>query len=192
MTGAIQYRPTLAELEAELRRIRRHNARWMWVRIVLILLATAFVGGSYLTRTYATLMSVSSTSMAGTLQVGDILVFEKSSQVTRGDIVAFERDGVLLLKRVIAVAGDQISISLDGTVYLNGVTINEEYLSGTISDGGDVDYPLTVPEGKFFVIGDNREESVDSRDNLVGLVSLDEIIGVAGARVWPANRLGSL
>jgi signal peptidase I len=192
MTGTIQYRPTLAELDAELRRIHRHNARWMWVRILLILLATAFVGGSYLTRTYCTLMSVSSTSMAGTLQVGDVLVFEKSTQVTRGDIVAFERDGVLLLKRVIAIPGDQISISLDGTVYLNGVTINEEYLSGTVSDGGDVDYPLTVPEGKLFVIGDNREESVDSRDNLVGLVSLDEIMGVAGARVWPANRLGSL
>ncbi|MCE5344455.1 MAG: signal peptidase I [Eubacteriales bacterium] len=192
MTGAIQYRPTLEELEAELRRIRRRNARWTWVKILLLLVATAFVGGSYMTTTYCTLMRVSGNSMGNTLQVGDVVVFEKSTQAVRGDIVAFERDGVLLLKRVIAIPGDQISIALDGTVYLNGVVINEEYLSDSVSDGGDVAYPLTVPDGKVFVIGDNRGESIDSRDNIVGLVSLDEIIGTAGARVWPVERLSGL
>jgi signal peptidase I len=192
MTATIQYRPTYQELEAELGRIRRRQARWNWVRILILILATAFVGGSYVTRTYCALMQVSSTSMEGTLKAGDVVVFEKKNEVARGDIIAFERDSVTMLKRVIAVAGDQISISLDGTVYLNGVAINEEYLSESVAGGGDVAYPLTIPEGKVFVIGDNRSESIDSRDNIVGLVSVEEIMGVAGVRVWPMQRLGGL
>jgi signal peptidase I len=136
MTGAIRYRPTLRELEAELKRIRRRKNRFRWLKILILLLATAFVGGSYITNTFWTLMNVSGSSMEGTLRAGDVVVCQLNTQFRRGDIVAFERDGVLMLKRVIAVAGDQISITLDGTVYLNGVAINEEYLTIAASSGG--------------------------------------------------------
>ncbi len=192
MTGAIRYRPTLRELDAELKRIRRRKNRFRWLKILLLLLATAFVGGSYITNTFCTLMNVSGSSMEGTLRAGDVVVCQLNTQTGRGDIVAFERDGVLMLKRVIAVAGDQISITVDGTVYLNGVAINEEYLTIAASSGGDVSYPLTIPEGKVFVIGDNRGESIDSRDSVLGLVSVSEIVGTVEARVWPMDRAGSL
>jgi signal peptidase I len=97
-----------------------------------------------------------------------------------------------MLKRVIAVAGDQISITLDGTVYLNGVAINEEYLTIAASSGGDVSYALTIPEGKVFVIGDYRGDCIDRRDSVLGMVSSSEIVGTVEARVWPVERAGSL
>ncbi|HML47014.1 MAG TPA: signal peptidase I, partial [Clostridia bacterium] len=103
--------------------------------------------------------------------------------------IAFEREGALLIKRVIAMEGDQVSIGFEGKVSINGVEIEEGYLSSEGPGSGDVVYPVVVPAGRVFVMGDNRNVSVDSRNSSVGMLSVEEVIGCVKALVWPTERI---
>jgi signal peptidase I len=174
---------------------RRINRRKKWFRggfTFLVILAVAFMCGSYVSTHYYTLLQIYGNSMEDTLQAGDVVTCRKNAEVAQGDIVAFRRDDALMIRRVIAVAGDRISIPEDGKVYVNDNPIDEPYLLVNGTDGGDETYPMIVPEGQVFVAGDNRVVSIDSRNSDVGTISLTEIIGVAEIRVWPIHRIGQL
>lgn len=93
-----------------------------------------------------------------------------------------------LIKRVIGVSGDEINIK-DGKVYINGKLVEESYVKGMTFESVE-EFPIIVPEGKIFVLGDNREKSNDSRS--FGLIDYKSIEGKAIFRFWPINRLGSL
>jgi signal peptidase I len=171
---------------------KRRGKRFRWLAILLLILAVAFMGGSYITSRYFTLLYVTSNGMENTLQAGDVVGCRNDAPVARGDIVAFERDSALMMKRVIAVAGDEVQITESGKVLVNGTEISEPYLYAAVTDAGDETYPLTVPDGEVFVAGDNRAMSLDSRNKAVGTISLREIIGVAALRIWPVYRIGAL
>lgn len=122
---------------------------------------------------------ISGNSMAPTLHDGDNVVFSSTtfnSRLRRGDIIIFDSDCGTLVKRVIAVPGDVISIS-GGVVYLDGERVDEDYTAPGFFASGDMDYPVTIPFGYYFVLGDNRPESRDSRMRCVGLISEEDIIG---------------
>ncbi len=133
---------------------------------------------------------IPSESMVPTLEVGDRVLVNKFiyrfTEPDRGDIVVFEREGQDLIKRVVALPGDRISVR-DGTLYVNGETRNEDYLNQEFPDLSSFG-PVTVPEGRVFVMGDNRANSRDSR--FIGPIPEEDIQGEAFLRFWPPGRIG--
>ena len=178
------------EEDEEPRRKKKKPARTV-LKVFLILLLTVLVlaiGASvYMVMQYGYV--VYGTSMAPSLVEGDlVLAIPKSLPVT-GDLVSFNNGDRVLIKRAIGCPGDEISVSQDGRVTLNGIELNESYALFTEGDAGDVSYPLTVPEHFYFVMGDNRANSVDSRYSVLGMVSEQDINGRIFLRLWPMRRL---
>ena len=123
---------------------------------------------------------ISGNSMTPTLHDGDMVVYSSSTGtgLRRGDIVVFRAsDGGSLVKRIIGLPGDTISIS-GGVVYVNSERLIEDYTAPGLYSPGDMDYPLHIPSGCYFVLGDNRPESRDSRMRCVGLVREEDVLGV--------------
>ena len=178
------------EEDEEPRRKKKKPARTV-LKVFLILLLTVLVlaiGASvYMVMQYGYV--VYGTSMAPSLVEGDlVLAIPKSLPVT-GDLVSFNNGDRVLIKRAIGCPGDEISVSQDGRVTLNGIELNESYALFAEGDAGDVSYPLTVPEHFYFVMGDNRANSVDSRYSVLGMVSEQDINGRIFLRLWPMRRL---
>ena len=142
------------------------------------------------------MVRVDGASMEPTLQHKDqLFVFRLGYQPKDGDIVVFKpksEDKRLYIKRVIATEGQSIDIK-DGRVFVEGTELHESYIKDMIRMVPSGDYPKTVPEGCVFVLGDNRNNSKDSRDEAhVGMVTKKSIIGKALFRVMPLNKMGSL
>lgn len=162
--------------------------------IIVVGLRTALVGNYY----------VPSGSMETTLMTGDriFVTYPEKDNPERGDIVVFEdKLGWLdseyiagkgyLVKRVIALGGDTISADTEGNVLVNGEKINEPYVQGITAAFDE----QTVPEGKFFAMGDNRENSADSRYHITTgnqFISVSSITGKMWLRYWPLNNIGSV
>lgn len=129
-------------------------------------------------------------SMKGTLDSGDIVVSVKSNQFATGDIIAFYYNNNILVKRVIAKSGDWVNMTKDGTVYVNDKKINELYLTSKSYGKTDITFPYQVPENRIFVMGDNREVSIDSRNTSIGTVSDEQIVGKLVFKIWPFSDIG--
>ena len=132
---------------------------------------------------------VQRSSMDPALSDGDIAVFRKTDDIKRGDIIAFYHDDMVLIKRVIAVGGDLVSLSANGDVTLNGDLLVEEYIDNkeyiNNNAGEDIITQHPVPSGRFFVMGDQRGTSTDSRHEEIGTIRQDQIVGKLFLRVWP-------
>lgn len=143
------------------------------------------------------LVMVSGPSMKPTLHGGDHLAVQSSFYTPQnGDVIvidAYISYGKPLVKRIIGMGGDVIDISKEtGLVSVNGKQINEPYTSALTSCGEGMVYPVTVPEGKIFVMGDNRPESLDSRDASLGFIDKRDILGKVLARITPLNAIGKI
>ena len=167
-----------------------------WIKDILIAIVVAFLVLQFIKPTI-----VQEHSMENTLQPNDYLFISKQSyrlfgDPQRGDIIVFHSvlttaDGSekLLVKRIVALPGDTISIT-GGVVYVNGEPQDEPYTKDGYT-GTEMD-EITIPEGKLFCMGDNRQNSRDSRDPLIGLVDEDEVLGKAVLRLFPFSRFGGL
>ena len=131
-------------------------------------------------------------SMNATLNSGELVVSVKGSSFKTGDIIAFYYNNNILVKRVIANPGDWVDIDLDGNVFVNNQAIEEPYLDEKSFGEPDIDFPYQVPDDRVFVLGDNRDVSIDSRYKSVGCVSSEQIVGKIVFRVWPLTRIGPL
>lgn len=131
-------------------------------------------------------------SMNATLNSGELVVSVKGSSFKTGDIIAFYYNNNILVKRVIANPGDWVDIDLDGNVFVNQQQIDEPYLDEKSFGEPDIDFPYQVPDDRVFVLGDNRDVSIDSRYKSVGCVSSEQIVGKIVFRVWPLTRIGPL
>ena len=144
----------------------------------------------------ARVVVVSGSSMKHTLMHGDRLLVQSSFYTpSRGDVVVvdgFTRYGKPLVKRVIAVGGDTVLIKPEeGLVYVNGQALVEPYLhEGVTLSAGEAAIPVTVPEGTLFLMGDNRQNSTDSRDPQVGFVDERDILGRVLLRLFPLSEFG--
>lgn len=156
----------------------------------LIIALTVFaILSSYFVR----VIGVDGSSMQPTLQNNDLLVLSVTDeQYRRGDIIVVDRYTYSpLIKRIIAVGGDTISIMSDGQVYLNDKLLEEDYIQGkTVLR--DFSGEITIPQGYLFVMGDNRPVSKDSRMNEVGLISVKDVVGKAEFRIWPLLSFGKI
>jgi signal peptidase I len=131
-------------------------------------------------------------SMTPTLDDGDVVISVKSANFDRGDLIAFYVGNKLLIKRVIAAPGEWVVIDDDGYVYINDEKLYEDYVETPSLGNCNIEFPYQVPESCWFVLGDHRETSVDSRNTAVGCVYEEEIVGRVVFRVWPLGSFGTL
>ena len=182
------FSPTIEQLEKELLRTKSRRNYWGTIRstIFTLIAAAALV---LLAVMYLPVLRVSGSSMGSTLASGDIVVTMRTEDVHSGDLVVFSiGNGKLLIKRVVAEAGDEVDILEEGTVIVNGEAIDEPYAMNKTRGEYDIDLPYVVPEGRVFVLGDNRSVSVDSRNSAIGCIAGEQIIGKAALRIWPIEQ----
>ncbi len=137
-------------------------------------------------------LQIYGSAMTPTLGDGDVLVSVKGTQFGTGDIIAFYYNNKILVKRVIAKAGDIVDIQDDGNVLVNGVPLEEPYLTEKALGNCDIELPYQVPAAKLFVMGDHRSTSADSRNTAIGCVAEEQIVGKIVFCVWPISVFGSV
>ena len=184
--------PTSAQLQRELKR-RRYNKDFRGTLLstvsVLLVVAAAAILVSTL---FVPVLQATGTSMAPTLDAGDIFVTVRGSQCDRGDICAFYYNNKILVKRVIALGGEVVNIDENGNVSVNGEELDEPYVEEKAFGDCNIELPYKVPDGKIFVMGDHRATSADSRNTAVGCVSDEQMIGRIMLRVWPLESFGKI
>jgi signal peptidase I len=130
------------------------------------------------------------TAMLPGLSDGDIVIAVKDDQPKQGDVVALSYNNKVLIRRVIAVSGDEVDIDRSGNVFVNGGLLQESYLSGKSYESCDIQLPCKVEDKHFFVMGDNRSLALDSRQTEIGCPAAENVLGKAAFRIWPLHRIG--
>lgn len=182
--------PTTEQIEQEKERLRYRRRYSRTLKSTLAVLITVSALAILVATLWMPVLQIYGTSMTPTLEEGEIVFTVKTTKFETGDIIAFYYNNKILVKRVIAQAGDWVDVDDDGTVYVNGEMIDEPYLTEKAYGDTNIELPYQVPDGRIFVMGDHRESSVDSRNTVVGCVSQEQIVGKVLFRVWPLNRLG--
>lgn len=181
--------PQLDVLKKELKReIYKRRFRRL-LRSTLYALVVVAAVAALVATLLLPVLQIAGTSMAPTLNDGDIVALAKIDHLKSGELCAFYYSNKILIKRVIATPGDVLWIEPDGTVFLNGVMLDEPYLELKSLGECDVDFPYQVPENAYFVMGDQRETSIDSRSSVIGCVATDHLIGKILFKIWPLNEL---
>lgn len=185
-------KPTIEQLEKELKRVNYKKRYRIVMRSTLFTLITVAAVAVLVATLWLPVLQIYGSSMTPTLQDGDIIFSMKSSDFEAGDIVAFYYNNKILIKRVICSAGDWVDIDEDGNVYVNEIALEEPYLTQKALGDCNIELPYQVPDGKIFVMGDQRSTSVDSRNTAVGCVAQEQIVGKIIFRIWPLERLGAV
>lgn len=137
-------------------------------------------------------LQIQGSSMEPTLNDEEIVVLIKTSNLKRGQLCCFSYQNKLLIKRIIGVPGDSIMINEDGYVFVNNEPLDEPYILDRALGECDVDFPVHVTENHYFILGDHRSTSIDSRSSVIGLVESEQIIGKIFFRIWPFDSVGRI
>lgn len=182
----------LAGLRREVQRVR-YNQRF---RRTLYTAAGAFLVAAavfvLVTNRWLPIVRVEDNYMSPAIGEGQLVVAPGAEDYKRGDIIAFYSNHRVLVRRVIACEGDWVNLSEDGTVYVNDVAVDEDYLEEKALGDCEIKLPCQVAKGSFFVMADKRSCSVDSRDSSIGLVSEGQVIGRVMFCIWPPGRQGKV
>ena len=180
--------PSLTEIQSERKRIRRgayyRQALKGTISVLLVVAAVAVL----ITTLFFPILQISGDSMSPTLEHDEIVVLWKTKNFERGDLVGFYYQGKILLKRVIGLPEDEVAIDTEGNVYVNGELLEEPYVTEKELGDCDLEFPYKVPGTSYFVMGDRRSNSVDSRNSVIGSISRDDIIGKIFIKVWPLSK----
>ena len=180
--------PPLDALQQELKRERyKRRFRRLLRSTVNALIVVAAVAALVATLVLPVLQ-IAGTSMEPSLEDGDIVLLVKTDNLETGDLCAFYFSNKILIKRIIAIPGDYIWIESDGTVFLNGEPLEEPYVSEKALGECDVEFPYQVPENSYFMMGDHRETSIDSRSSVIGCIAEDQIVGKIFCKFWPLSE----
>ena len=182
--------PSLTEIQRERKRIRRKAFFRQELRSTVSVLVVVAAIAVLVATLFLPILQISGDSMAPTLEHDEIVVLLKTKEFEPGDLIGFYYQGKILLKRVIALPEDEVVIDKDGNVYVNEQLLEEPYVTEKCLGDCDLEFPYHVPGTGYFVMGDQRTNSVDSRSTVIGAVSGDDIIGKVFLRVWPLNRFG--
>ena len=181
--------PTKKQVETERKRYRRQKAYNKALRGTVYVLTIVAAVAVLIATLILPVLQIEGTSMEPTLSNGDIVLLTKTTRFDRGDLCGFTWNNKLLIKRVIGLPGDWIEIDTDGTIYLNGDKLEEPYVEHKALGECDLEFPFQVPQEQYFVIGDMRESSIDSRNSLIGCIPKDQIVGKLFFRVWPFKKI---
>lgn len=184
--------PEISQLETELKRERYRHRYRRTLRSTIYALITVAAIAVLVATLWMPVLQIYGGSMTPTLNDGEIVVSLKTSNFEQGEIIAFYYNNKILIKRIIAGPGDWVDMDEDGTVYVNGVPLEEPYLVEKAFGSCDIELPYQVPESRWFVMGDHRSVSVDSRSTAVGCVSEEQIVGRLALRVWPLKSVGTI
>ena len=177
--------PTKQQVETERKRYRRQKAYNKALSGTIYVLTIVAAVAVLIATLVLPVLQIEGTSMEPTLVNGDIVLLTKTTNFGRGDLCGFSWNNKLLIKRVIGLPGDWIEIDTDGTIYLNGEKLDEPYAQQLAMGECDLEFPFQVPQEQYFVLGDMRESSIDSRNTLIGCVEKDQIVGKVFFRIWP-------
>ena len=187
--NTVESLPTIEQVETERKRYRRqkayNKALGGTVYVLTIVAAIAVLVATLV----LPVLQIEGTSMEPTLINGDIVLLTKTTNFDRGELCGFSWNNKLLIKRVIGIPGDWIEIDTDGTVYLNGDRLDEPYAAQLSMGECNLEFPFQVPQEQYFVLGDMRESSIDSRNTLIGCVEKDQIVGKVFFRIWPFQTI---
>jgi signal peptidase I len=185
-------RPTLRQIEGE---IARESGKYRFRRAIrsaayaiLVVAALAILVSTF----FLPVMKVYGDSMKPTVRADEVVVCVKRRAYEPGDIIALYFNNRILLRRVIAVGGDSFNIDEDGNVFIPDQSLDEPYLSEKDLGPTDIELPFEVPEATYFVMGDRRATTLDSRSIAVGTVSKEMIAGKVLFSIWPPNTARSL
>jgi signal peptidase I len=184
--------PAISQLEAELKREKYHQRYRRTLRSTIFVLITVAAVAVLVATLLLPVLRIYGTSMSPTLTNGEIVLSLKGSDFETGDVIAFYYNNKILVKRVIAGPGDWVDIKEDGTVYINDVELDEPYVVEKALGECDIEMPYQVPESRYFVMGDHRSVSIDSRSTSIGCVSEEQIVGKLVMKIWPLSDLGKI
>ena len=182
--------PEIDELKAELDRVK-YKRRYINVFKSTVYTLVVVAAFAVLVATlWMPVLQIYGSSMTPTIDEGQIVISVKGKNFEQGDLVAFYIGNKLLVKRIIASPSDYVLVDENGTVFVNGTELYEPYVSEKSFGECDIEYPYQVPDSKYFLMGDHRETSVDSRVSVVGCIPEEQIVGKIVFRVWPVSDFG--
>lgn len=177
------------ELFRENERKRYGSTMRNTIYILIVVAAVAVLLSAYL----ISVLRVEGVSMSPNLEDADLVIAVHTKQFDPGEIVGFYYNNRILLKRVIGSPGDTVDMDAEGNLFVNGVMLEEAYLTEKdYGDYTDITFPYQVPEKRFFVVGDNRKESIDSRSSAIGTITSDQVVGKIMFRIWPLSEFGGV
>lgn len=187
--AALDRLPSLEQLEDQLRQ-ERYKVRYRYTLRTSIYTFLGAVAAAILVAVlWMPVLRIHGSSMSPALEEGQLVVSVRSKRLRQGDVVAFYYNNKILVNRVVAGPGEWVDIDEDGNVFINGELLEEPYLAEKAFGQCDIKLPYQVPDNQYFVMGDHRAASADSRSAAVGCVPVDALVGRLLFRIWPLNTI---
>lgn len=180
--------PSLEMLKNELKREKYKRRFRRVLRLTVNNLIVVAAVAALIATLVLPVLQIAGTSMEPSLNDGDIVVLVKNDKLKTGDLCAFYYSNKILIKRVIGIPGDYIYIDKEGTVFVNNIELEEPYISQKSLGECDIEFPYQVTENNYFMMGDHRDTSIDSRSSIIGCIAEDQIIGKIIFKIWPLSE----
>lgn len=184
--------PELSVIHKEIKREQYKSRYYAILRSTISVLIVVAAIAVLVATLWMPVLHIYGISMGPTLNDGDIVVSIKSENLEKGDLVAFYYGNKLLIKRCIAGPGEWVDIDSIGNVTVNGQLLLEPYLEEKAFGECDLKLPYQVPDGRWFLMGDSRGVSIDSRSTAVGCIAQEQVVGKIVFRIWPLEAFGPL
>lgn len=183
-------RPSIEEIDQEIERLRYQKRTGQTVKRMLYSLVVVAAVAVLAVTIWMPVLRITGSSMKPTLNEGEIVLAMRTKNFKSGDVIAFYYDNKILIKRVIAAQGQYVDIRENGSVLVDGEMLEEPYLLEKALGECNIQLPYQVGEGQIFVMGDDRQISLDSRSTMVGTVSEEKVLGRVVFRIWPLSAIG--